>query len=240
MAFERPLCVLVPSQRDISCLDMARTALSLFMASIMSYSRGLPCQYYVLFSRQHSAADAACRLISAQKSINASCLGEVFAQGSANGKAIRSKQGVSIEQQRAEPGLFLRQHLSCDRRICGVVVMPNALPTAAVPRLFSAPHVCDMRILSVERSNRTAEYLLWRGTAKRSEIGRNGSSSSSSSSSSRGSSGGSGGGNNAAALTPERNSQLHSEWFDRVGKLAADAGTPHPVSYTHLTLPTKA
>ena len=182
-------------------------------SSVAAAPSASPCHRFVLFSRPHSNADATCRLLNAMSALNVTCAGEVFAPHSAAARTVRARQNVSYDAMHAKPGKFLR-NMRCSRgHSCGVVLFPYQLSNSILPSLFSSG--CeDVRVLALERSNRTAEWLDFRSHAtSTSKVGA------------------AAGGTAWAQMPQERFAQLHQEWFGRVARLAAS----HRAPYLRLT-----
>ena len=159
------------------------------------------CEYFVVFSRPHSSADVLCRSLNHLFSHQLNCMGELFSPKAATARTARSRAGFSVEKQRGAPSAFLKavaRSSACHTRLCGSLLLPFQLPNSALPELFATD--CRVRVLVLERANRTAEYLDFRARASSANAETSA----------------------WSQMSIERFDEMHQEWFTRVGR-AADA-----------------
>ena len=161
---------------------------------------GTPCAYFLLFSKPFSGADLLCHKL--DRHPNISCRGEAFGN-TRSAAMVRRSAGVAQDMQQSRPGHFMKELAArCDKRICGVVVMPFQLQSNLLPQLF-APG-CSVRSVLVERTNVSAEFEdFQRQSLKTTRAG-----------------------STWSRMSAERFTSLHEQWFEQLGGLVASQQQP--------------
>ena len=120
-------------------------------------------RFFILFATTRPRGLAACRLLSRHPELN--CSGDVYSPHSSSGATARQRAELTLEQQRAEPVRFLRSHYAtCNRRVCGVLLLQDSLPLSSLHQLFP-PHCSVTKLLLRHNATGGGKALPRRGAA---------------------------------------------------------------------------